>query len=444
MMAEHIRMTALIFALLGKNACATAAIIVIHTILALIYWRNTKLQVADGYLYIQRGAIIRRQAQIKITDISAVATTRSLIDIIMGSTSVKIFTQAGEVCGKRGVKIFAKSRDELCLFLGFVKGGKKTRSTFFKVLLQALSTTSVLAGIFLIFPLMENNDALFTKNELFIEKIEKLSEKIFGLPPLVNLAITIYLIAIGTSLTFLIVRQIGHTTVSNRETISVTFGLIPKSEYVLRQNAINSIFYEQTPVLSILDKFFLKSDIAGLIYTRKNELYLSLPISQSERSASFLKFHAVTSKKRKVVGKFKRAEQWRYFVIPFCCFSTAVIVLLVVYTISPWLSELIIITATIVLTIFLYQLYLMKYAYLNTKIDLIEGDAHFTRNASIIIAKFLTEKIGQVTLTTFPYDRKSGVCTLKLGLRTEHGTKIKVKFMDHEEIKEQLKILKIY
>lgn len=416
-----------------------AAIVVTVTVaVAFIRWKTTKLVVADGYLYINKGVIVNKRVRVKIPAISAVTATRSVIDIIAGSVSVAFFTEAGAVCGKRGIRIFAKSQVQLCSLLGFAKGQIERKSTFLQTLLHALSTTSVFTGALITIPVIKKIDGLLAENESSIDKIGEFGKELFGLPPLVNLAVTFYLIVLGISLLLFIIRQMGRRNYCGGETAAFAFGILPRRTVFVRKSGINGVFSEQTPILQFLGKQFLKADVAGVNYKKRYEFYLSPP-----ESNSCWEFLGVPTSTEKNSTKYKRAEKWRYFTVPFCYASVITIFLLAANVTFPWLTDLIIVLVATLFVVLSHRFYLAKYAYRHVNIDLYSGKAHFIRGANVLLARFHPERVGIILLTTFPYDRKTEVCTVNVALRSEQGTKIKVKYAPRGEIEEQLKNLRV-
>lgn len=442
-MAEYLRVIALFLGLFFRFREIAAALTIGALVAAFVHWQTTKIFLEDGYLHINKGAIISKKAGISVSSVCAVATTRSLADIIFGSASVTFFTEAGAVFGQRGIRISAKSEAKLCALLGFVKDGGEVRHTFLQTLLHALSMPSVVTGTLFVIPIMKKVDAVLEENESTIDRIEEFSERIFGLSPLVNLAVAFFLITFLISLLLFVVRNVGLKTFHNDKTVSVSFGVLPQKTVYMRKGAINSTLAVQTPFLFILGRSFIKPDVSGIDYGQSREIYLSAPKIKVKRDEPPV-FSCKGDKKIELAPKnHSQAERWRYFTVYFYFAVLFTVVLLSAHILFPWLTDLLLLFAAVLSAILLYYFHLAKYAHRHTSIDFYDGKAHFITGTSAIHANFCPERIGIITVTTFPYDRKTGVCTVKTVLRSQRGTKIKVKYVPSDLIVEQLKNLRV-
>ncbi len=438
-MAEYARTAVLFLGLFWNLPVAAVTVVAAVAIISLIRTKKTGIVIDGEHLYINKGIIITKTASINISSVTAVIATRSLIDIIAGSTEIAILTKAGAVCGKKGIRVFSKKEAPLCAALGFEDNGKQCESNFFQVLLYAVSSTSVTAGALVLLPILRQIDALLTDNGLggAADRIGKIGERVFGISPIINLVAMFILITFALSLLLSLARYAGHKRNFAKETLSVSFGVLPRKTVYMRKVAINATFEIKPPLLMLLKRSFIKADIAGvagdesdagLRSERKRGVYVSLPTAGEKNDRAPL--------------AVRDGGQRRHFATTFYFACAGAPFFLMVQMLLPWLTDLLLFLICVLSPMLLYRFYLAKRARY-TNMDIIGGNAYYITGTRAVRARFRPTSVGVISLKTFPYDRKVRMCTVKVILRSEFGAKIKVKYVSATEISEQLKKLHI-
>ena len=427
----------------GDSAKAAVGAVFILLTAAFMCWRKIEIIVDGEHLQIKSGILCLKRLQIRLSDITCVITTRTALDFICGSTTISFFTKAGEVRARRRTRIYAKDEKEIVSRLGFLPRGFKKTIPFLQILPLALSVPSITAGAIFAIPTLRKIDQLIAQEETTIEKIGSIGRKFFGLSPLANIAIMLFLIIYIVSIVAFVVRQIKRSNILGTKTTTLMFGILPQTKVFVCKNSINGKFAKQTPLLYLLKRAYVVADIMGVDRKRSGGIYYSPLVAEKELpQAANVQPAGIGTRKIKNSERaslWGRGERWRYFTAPFYFICAITILSLSFWLLFPKLTDVIMLLVLAESTTAFYSLYLSEYSYKYATLDLSAGTAIYTKGKNIINANFIADRVGVIKITTFPYDRKNNTCSIKLILRSQNGEKIKLKYVSYHEMQEQMK-----
>lgn len=432
---------------------------ILITVYAVFKYRNFLLEIEDDTLYIRFGVVAVRQAKIKLKKISSVELTRSPLDYLFSAATVMINTEAGRKgSADYSFKLSLKAARELKDIISDEQNGQKIAIKFspVKIALAAAATSSTTTGIIITVPIIWRAGKLLDMaiEDMLLKEINNVSNRLSGyIPPIVNTVTLVFLFFYLISFIYTFFKSTGFKLVLKNKTIDIASGLFVRKNISLKKSAVNSVSIEQTPIMQLLRKSLLRVEIGGYGGAR-GETSTVIPASENyniKREAQLLfpqfKFMGGDdegeTKKSPVCTGERRRSLFRLLAIPFYWLAVILIIYPILSSIFVPFADLVAFLTAICIGIICYRFYLCFYNYKNGK--MLFSDVVYACYSKGIKTRRMycdAKKIGMITITEYPIDRKVKTCKVKIRMRSESSDCMSVKCISAEKIKKQ--IAKVY
>ena len=318
--------------------------------------------------------------------------------------------------------------------------------------MAAAATSSTTAGIIITVPIIWRAGKLLGMaiDDMLLKEINNVSNRFSSyIPPIVNTVTLVFLFFYLASFTYTFFKSTGFKLMLKSRTIDVASGLLVRKNISLKKTAVNSISIEQTPFMRLLRKSLLRVEIGGYGGAR-GETATVIPVSENyniKREAQLLfpqfKFMGGDdegeTKKSPVCTGERRRSLFRLLAIPFYWLAVILIIYPILSSIFVPFADLVAFLTAICIGIICYRFYLCFYNYKNGK--MIFGDVVFACYSKGIKTRSMycdARKIGMITITEYPIDRKMKTCKVKIQMRSESSDYMSVKCISAEKIKKQI------
>ncbi len=451
---------------------------------AVLKQKNFLLKVTKESLFIRSGFLAVRNAEIKLKRISSVELVRNPLDFIFSAATVQINTEAGRK-GKAdySFKLSVWSARELQNIITDRENGSKMTIKFspVKIALAAAATSSTVTGMIIAVPIISRAGTLLgmAVDQMLINGINDVSNRFSNyIPPIVNTVTLIFLFFYLASFCYTFLKSAGFKLILKKNCIDVSAGLIVRKNISLKKSAVNSVSIEQTPLMMLLKKGLLRVEIGGYGGV-KGEIATVIPASDSstikrEAQMLFPQFEFLahrTAAEQTVadtVGTASGTEDtgggqnnqvnekgaiccdairtgekihslFRLLAIPFYWFAAVMVAYPIFAHIFSPFSDLVGFLTAVTVGIICYRFFLCFYNYRRGEVRF--GRVVYARQSKGVKTRQMycdAEKIGMITLTEYPLDRREKTCKLKITMRSESSDYMTVKCLSVQKVKRQI------
>ena len=261
-----------------------AALLAVLLLVAALYRRSCRIELADERIFLYRGVLFRRITVLPIKNLTAISVHRTVIDRIFGVSSVSFHTEAGIL-----------RRSDLIYLLRGNDAKKITERLYGSVfspfegvsahrfLLWAASDSSAITGWAVAVPIIRRAGKLFgiALSRLLLMRISDAATRFDAYFPAVLNGLTLLLI-FGYAVSFLFsLITLGRFRLSvGRVTVMQSGLLTRRTVYLPRQN-VRAVRLEQKPLLQLLSRAALRIT-AGNVGQGRIGHNFSIPIDRAE------------------------------------------------------------------------------------------------------------------------------------------------------------------
>lgn len=424
-----------------KTSILFAEIVIFVALAALSLWRCAAFRlVLDGQtIFLRRGVFFRQDSVIPREKLTVARFRRGATHFVTGSTAVQLNTEAGT--GERADFSFVMSRKgarDLEEALNGSPGNTAVRYSAWRVALMAASTSSMVSGVLIGVPLINNLGKLFGNGiaRMLFDQVERLNvlEKYF--PPIIN-SLTVLVLTFFLFGFLVIFFRYFRLSLMFGRSVHIRSGLFSRTHTVFRAERVNGIFSEQNFLMRLFGLYSLKAEIGGMRYQQGDTSALSPALNRRQRDQLtdrlFPTLKATDLTARPIPGQGNR---FLFFPSLWFCLSGVVFSLCIWFFEQFW-SGILLLSAAVALWI-AFGASLGVWNYRNGGIGM--NDTVLTA-VNTVMGKGVClcckkEAIGMVRVVRNPVDRRSGTCSVKIGLRSKTGTRIKVRLLAEDRVRE--------
>lgn len=422
----------------GVLTLEVIAVLVIFVI-AFLSFRVFRITVDDKRVIINKGFIIKTQAVISRERLSSVTSKRGPLDIIFGSVTYKVNTEAG-ASGKTDFSFKLRKRDAKEVF--FYLYGEEDRTTIrFNLLKSAIfaaATSSAITGLVVGVPIINNLGRILgiALSQALFDEINNASRRFDAyFPPIVNI-VTLMLIAGYIAAIFItFIKMLGFGVGIGKEKIEVKSGIILKRRTVFKKAAVNDVCIEQTPVMRLFKMFSMRAAVGGY-GDKKGEKAIIVPAARHEEIKSqFEAYFPFLSPD----GEYLSAKQSKRNIMRFLWPSRFAAALDIAFTVSLSLifrpiSRFLILLGIAVMVLIVYYGNLCYKCYKSGSLCISEN-VFASGFSGFTVRELYSAKtnVGEIKLIRTPADRKYSTCKAEIVICSESADKIKVRNIDYEK-----------
>lgn len=404
--------------------------VVFISVLAFCGWKAFKISVKKNKIIVEKGFLIKSRAAIELSCVSSMSVRRGVLDLLTGSVTCLINTEAGRL--KKNdfeLKLYKKDAKILEYLIYGVEKGERATFSFFKIVILSAATSSIITGFVVGFPIISRIEELINVaiSKTILSKIDVDSSEIINVFP--NLITIVFVLAYITSFLFSLFKKLNFGLIEGKEVIKIRSGLITKKETLFKKDAINNLCFEQTAVMRLLKKQYVRASIAGY-GDNKGESATVVPLADEKDVKKHTRAYFKDCERGSTIVAPKKDQKTlnRFLYIPGVIFVAVVSALLFVAIKTSWLGRPLFGFAMMIIIVDLYH---ASVCYQNWKSshfcpgDIIEISGAMRLKIRRLFCK--KERVGVIKLSQTPIDRLRKTCKLKLTMRSESADSVKVK-----------------
>ena len=415
-----------------------AAVVLIFAV-AFLSFKAFRITIDDKKVIINKGFFIRTQAVINRDRLSSVTSKRGPFDIIFGSVTYKVNTEAG-ASGKTDFSFKLRINDakEVFLYLYGEEDRTTVRFNLLKSAVFAAATSSAITGLVVGVPIINNLGKILgvALSKTLFDEISNASsrfDKYF--PPIVNIVTLILILGYVTAIFITFVKMLRFGVSTGKEKIEVKSGITLKRRTVFKKAAINDVCIEQTPIMRLFRMFSMRAAVGGYGDKRGEKAIIVPAASHKEIKSQFEAYFPFLSPdgEQLCAGRSKRN------VMRFLWPSRFAAALDIAFTVSLSLifrpiSRFLIFVGITVMLLIVYYGNLCYKCYKSGSLCISENIFASGFSGLTVREIYSTkENVGEIKIIRTPPDIKYGTCKAEIIICSESADKIKVINIDYGE-----------
>ena len=409
----------------------------------IIRFNTIRIIFEDGKIVIKKGLIFVSRSEISRKKLSSVQTEQNPLDYIFGAVTYRINTEAG--LRHRSDFKFKLSRKNSEQLSNLLYGGEKLQKIPFsalKVALMAITTSSAVTGLLVGVPIINNAGRLLGVG--FYELFNELNKTTNGVktyfPPVVNTITLILIIAYGISFLYSFIKYINFKLYLNDKLLKVRSGFFVKRITVFKKKAINNVKIEQTPLMFLFRRFAMEVNVGGFAVSKNAHQIIVPSGTAKEIKSQFADYFPFLKPEGKNISAKKRAlVRNRFMFWPLFFFIITVGLSITAVIFFQEFTRFIFFLTVIALCVVFYYAFICDYEYRNGKISLGENIyAHSVKGFRTCRIYCPKEKVGEIKVIQFGFDKLYNSCRVKIGVCSESADTLYVRHLDIDEVIEEI------
>ena len=411
------------------------------TVLVLSYlsYRAFSISVDGEKTVIRKGFFLQRVSVIKNGRISCVSVKKSIPDLLFGSVTYIVNTEAG-ASGKPdfSFKLYQKDAREVLKALYGEENRAAIRFGTLKSAVFAAATSSAVSGLAVGVPIINNLGKILgvALSGILLGGISQASARFNKyFPPIVNVATA--LIVLGYMMSFLIgfVRLLGFRLLVGDVNIEVRYGLVARRRTVFKKTAVNDVCIEQTPLMRAFGMCSVRAAVGGY-GDKKGEKAIIVPAARREAAKDTLEmiFPALCSLPASICPERSKTVK-RRFLLPARIYALADIAATAALSAAfPSVARFLILCGAAIMAATVYYGNLCLKNYLAGGLC-VSGNVSARGSSGFTVREMYCEKdrVGEIKIRRTPADRAFGTCKVKITVRSESADSITVRNVGYAE-----------
>ncbi len=396
-----------------------------------------KLICENDSVTVKSGLFLRKNATIKISQLSSVKTEQGPLDMLFRCVTFNINTEAGS--RRRPdfkFKLSLKDAKELSRLLYGEKKPLKVKFSAVKVAIMAATTSSAFVGILIGVPLINRIGTLLGVglNELLINEINNASSRIKTVfPPIINTVSLVFLLAYGISFFYSFFKYINFKLLFGEDELEVRTGFFVRTRTSFKKRSVNNALIIQSPLMFLLRCFALKVSVGGFGES-KSESQVIIPSGSYNEIKTELSnyFPFLTPIGDKIRPKRGLKAQSRFLFAPSVFLAACIGIFILFSILFPEFEGLILFLSTALLILIFYYAFISLFEYFKGEISLSDSVyAKSTKRLRTCELYCSKQKLGQIKITRFWTDKLYKTCRIKLIVCSEGADSIRIRHLDY-------------
>lgn len=393
---------------------------------------------------IKSGFLIRSGAKIGFEAISCVSASQNPVDLIFGSVSCSINTEAG-ASGKADFCFKLSKKDALRLSALLYSGKRPVSVKFSPARVAALSaaSSSFLTGLLVGAPVIKYSGNLLGISiaTMLFDRIDYISQKFNNyFPPVVNVITLLFIIFYGISFVAAFFKNMNFTLSVGKNELESRSGFVSRHYTVFKKSSINCVLIEQTPLMKLLGLFTMSAAVGGY-GNAKGERPAIIPCGSRKETDIQLKLvlPAKLEERKTVKPEFSGKNRRRYLFMPRIWYIVSAVPVIVVAVFARDFLRFTLFLALVAAALNTYYLFTCRSEVKKGKIEWGSCISVFsTRRMSLREMHFKKESLSEIKLIETPADKKHGTCKVRFTVGGESSESIRIRNIDKNKISEAL------
>jgi len=403
-----------------------------------------KLIFTEDLLTIKSGIVFARTSKIKFSRISSVQVERNPIDMIFGSVTCKINTEAGSF-KRSDFKFKLKYKDslELSELLFADKTISRVRFSAVKVAIMAAATSSAATGMIVGVPILHRVGKLLGigLEQMLFDEITNVSSKFQNyFPPIVNTVTLVVLFAYAISFCYSFIKHINFKLSFGEERLTVRSGFFVRKKTAFMRSRVNNAKLEQTLIMRLIRRYSMKVSVGGFDDAKS----VSQVVVPSGRKKTILDEFTEYFPFLKTTGSSICPEKRLMIKNRFLLWPSVYLLLTLGLSIYfclrfPDFDRLIQFLTLVLLAFVMFYAFACLYEYHHGSLRL--GENIFAQSNRFFGTRAMycpKDNIGQIKITRFPLDKVQGICRVRITVCSENADSIRVRFINHSKAVEKI------
>ncbi len=403
-----------------------------------------RLILTEDMLTIKSGIFFQRTSNIKLSRISSVQMERNPFDMIFGSVTCKINTEAGTL-KRSDFKFKLKRSDslELSELLFLDKTVSRARFSAYKVAIMAAATSSAATGMIVGVPILYRIGKLLGVGieQMLFDGIANVSNKFTNyFPPIVNIITFSVLGAYTFSFIYSFLKHINFKLSFGEERLTVRSGFFVRTKTAFIRSRVNNAKLDQTLLMRFIRRYSMKVSVGGFDDSKS----VSQVVVPSGRKKAILEdfseyFPFLKSDGKSICPDMRMGIKNRFFIWPAIYFLGVLGISIFLCLRFPDFDRLIQFLTLVLLTVVLLYAYSCLYEYRNGSLKL--GNNIFIQSNRFFGTRAMycpKENIGQIKITRFPIDKYQKICRVRLTVCSENADSVRVRFLNYADVTKEI------
>ena len=279
-------------------------------------------------------------------------------------------------------------------------------------------------------------------SEMLFDEINNVSNK-FSLyfPPIVNVISLIFLLAYGVSFVYLFIKYIKFRLYISDNKLEVRSGFFVRTRISFRRKSINDVRIEQSPLMLLFKRYAMKVSVGGYGDSKSESEVIVPSAGRKEIISNFKEYFPFLMPDGNIVkAPRNNITKSRFLFLPAVYLLIVLSLSIVSALIFKDFGRLILFLSLIAMITVFYYAFLSLRTYKIGKIRLSDTVyAHSTKGLRACKVYCPKEKIGQIKISRFFNDFRFNTCKVRLTVRSESADSIKVKLLDYNQVKQEIK-----
>lgn len=395
-------------------------------------------------VFLRIGIIFVRRCEIEISKLSSIQTVRNPFDMLFGSMTFRINTEAGSFKNSDfEFKLSFSDGKELSRMLYGGETVSKQRFSPIKVAIMAAATSSAFTGMIIGVPIINRAGKLLgiALSDMLFNEINNISAKIeTHFPPIVNTVSLIFLLAYLVSFVYSFLKYVNFRVILGEKRLEVCSGLFSKVRTAFKRSSVNDVKIEQTALMLLLRRYSMRVSVGGF-GDAKSESQVMVPSGRYEEIKKDFSFYFpfLIPEERYVTPKRSVLNQSRFLFWPGILLLAVLCISIPCAVIFDEFTRFIFFLTLVAFVFVFYYAYISLLEYRKGKIILgknvfVQGKRGL-RTCELYCPK---EKVGQIVITRFFTDYYYKTCKVRVTLCSESADTIQLRHIDYEAARKEV------
>ena len=410
-----------------------AAVLLLFSYLS---FRAFTVSIDGKRMVIVKGLFIRRESVILREKLSSVTAVRTPADLLFGSVTYKVNTEAG-ASGKTDFSFKLRKRDADELFL-LLYGGENRMAVRFPALKTAVfaaAASSAITGLVVGVPVINNLGRILgvALDRMLFDEISRASSRFNAyFPPAVNVLSLVLIAGYGASFFITFIKMLGFKLRVGKLKIEIEYGVFLRRHTVFKKSAVNDICIEQTPLMRLFKMFSMRAAVGGY-GDKRGEKAIIVPAARHYRMKNQFRAYFSFLYPDGTPLKAERSKKSinRFLWLPRTYAAADIGLTALLAAVFPAVSRFLVLVG---LFLMLLTVYYGNICYRNYKSGkLCFGERVFASGSTGLSVRELyceKEKIGEIKIIQTPADRAYNTCKAEIIIRSESADKVRVRNLD--------------
>ncbi len=420
-----------------------SALAVILIAYGVLRWARFRVTIEDGMLSIRSGLFFSRVAEVPLSSVTCVYVENDPVLTLFGAVKVAIDTNAWEFKNSDFEFYISRKRvGELCDALKTVTPRNRIYlCTLRQIALMSLSSASALSGLLVTASIINTGGKLLgdTLEKRLVETLNAVTKLLSQIIPPAATTLAALLV-VGSCISFLMTlfKHMSFVVRCNKKGVLIEQGFFRHKRSFIRRDAIGVGIISMPPLLHLFRRASLCIHASGY-GTENGERSILFPVERAREADRSMHLLGIDlCKGDRLSLRVPRRAMSRAVFVPSVWLAVLTALTVTASLLMPSIRQIILIFGIFVGVINAYWLYLRISHTRRGGAELRGGVRVFGfRGLTLTDSRFKKGCVDSIVVTEGPFDRRRGLCTLRVTLRGEKAYCARTTNLDKIEVERE-------